>query len=344
MRKKDIKDFTLAELERAFAEIEEPPYRARQVSHWLYRKGAGSFDEMDNIPKALRYKLDKNYYISTPGVSEHLKSTDGTEKILFKLRDGHFVETVIIPAAHRRTLCLSSQVGCKFACLFCASGLRGYIRNLTPSEILNQALYVRHNLKYKMTNFVFMGMGEPLDNYENVKKAIMIMNDAKGMDVGARRITISTCGIIPGIEKLKDLGLQVNLSISLHAANNRLRSKLMPINKRYPLKRLIEICEEMRDKTGRMITLEYILIKGINDSPQDADGLAVIARRLRAKVNLISYSIIPNLNFQPPEPKEIKLFMKRLVNKGINVTLRESKGKDIEAACGQLAGRDKDEV
>ena len=334
----DIKDLTFSELENEISGLGESSYRARQIFSWLYRAGSHEFNEMGNIPKVLKDKLNKDYYVSGLEVSEHLKSADGTEKILFKLQDGRFTETVLIPAKRRKTLCLSTQVGCKFACPFCASGSNGYTRNLTSSEIVNQALYFQRDLKHKITNYVFMGMGEPLDNYENVAKSIAILNDAKGMNIGARRITLSTCGIIPGIEKLKCLGLQVNLSVSLHAGNDELRNKLMPVNKRYPLKKLIKACEDFRDKTGRMTTLEYILIRGVNDSPQDSDDLAAIAKRLRAKVNLIRYSAVPNSSFQSPEEKDRIVFMKRLVSGGVSATLRKSKGKDIQAACGQLAG------
>lgn len=339
MGKRDIKNLTLEELKKEIVDMQEPSYRARQIFFWLYQRGVPNFDEMSNIPRPLRDKLDENYYISTLGLSEHLKSTDRAEKFLFKLSDGNFIESVLIYAKNRKTICLSTQVGCKFACSFCASGLRGFIKNLTPAEITNQILFLQHNLKHKITNYVLMGMGEPLDNYENTSKAIMIMNDPEGMGIGARRITISTCGIIPGIKKLEDLELQVNLSVSLHATNNNLRDELIPINRRYPLEKLIKACEDFVDATGRMITLEYVLIKGKNDSLKDADELAKIAKKLKAKVNLVPYSTIPNLNFQSTGRRNTDIFMNRLINRGVNATLRESKGKDIQAACGQLAGR-----
>ena len=339
MGKRDIKNLTLEELKKEIVEMQEPSYRARQIFFWLYQRGVPNFDEMSNIPRPLRDKLDQNYNISTLKLSEHLKSTDRAEKFLFQLSDGNFIESVLIYAKNRKTICLSTQVGCKFACSFCASGLRGFIKNLTPAEITNQILFLQHNLKHKITNYVLMGMGEPLDNYENTSKAIMIMNDPEGMGIGARRITISTCGIIPGIRKLEDLELQVNLSVSLHATNNDLRDELIPINRRYPLEKLIKACEDFVDATGRMITLEYVLIKGKNDSLKDADELAKIAKKLKAKVNLVPYSTIPNLNFQSTGRRNTNIFMNRLINRGVNATLRESKGKDIQAACGQLAGR-----
>jgi len=339
MAERDIKDLTLEELKKTVVQMREARYRANQIFSWLYRRGGRDFAEMDNLPVTLRDKFGENYYISALELAQHLKSIDGTEKFLFKLADGNFIESVLIYAKNRKTMCLSTQVGCKFACSFCASGFIGFIRNLTPGEITNQILFLQQNLKYKITNYVLMGMGEPLDNYENVSKAIMIMNDPEGMAIGARRITISTCGIIPGMKKLQDLGLQVNLSVSLHATNNNLRDALMPINKRYPLEKLIKACEEFINAKGRMITFEYILMKDRNDSPKDADKLAVIAKKLKAKVNLVPYSAIPSLNFQSTGKRNTNMFMSRLVNKGVNATLRESKGKDIMAACGQLAGR-----
>ncbi|MFC1632257.1 23S rRNA (adenine(2503)-C(2))-methyltransferase RlmN [Candidatus Omnitrophota bacterium] len=339
MNKTDIKNLNLAELKKALADIRQLPYRAQQIFVWLYQKGADNFNQMSDIPEALKDKLRQDYVIGAIELAEHLQSSDGTEKFLFKLSKGNFIETVLIHAQRRKTVCLSTQLGCKFACSFCASGLKGFIRNLKPSEITNQILFLQHNLKRKITNYVFMGMGEPLDNYNNLVKALRIMNDAQGLGIGARRITISTCGIIPGIEKLKTLGLQVNLSVSLHAANNKLRDTLIPINKRYPLEELIKACEGFINQTGRMITLEYVLISNKNDSQQDASELAAIAGRLKAKVNLIPYSQISNLNLETSQRKIIGQFMKKLMQQGINVTLRESKGSDIQASCGQLASK-----
>ena len=339
MPSKDIKDLTLEDLEEIFADIHEAPYRTKQVYSWLYKKGAESFNQMSNIPKTLKSKLKRLFYISTVELSEHLKSVDKTEKFLLKLSDGSFIESVLISAKHRKTICLSTQVGCKFNCSFCASARIGFVRNLTPSEIINQILFLQKKLKNKITNYVFMGMGEPLDNYRNLEKAILIMNNSHGLNIGSRRITISTCGLIPGINKLKDLKLQVNLSISLHAANNKLRDELVPINRRYPLDKLILSCKRYMDKTNRIITLEYILIKNKNDSSEDVDDLAAIAKKLGAKVNLIAYREVAGLKFTSPTKEAAVLFKQRLMKKKIAATLRQSKGKDIQAACGQLAGR-----
>ncbi|MFH1848390.1 MAG: 23S rRNA (adenine(2503)-C(2))-methyltransferase RlmN [Candidatus Omnitrophota bacterium] len=335
---KDIKDLTLDELKKELAGLGEPSYRAKQIFSWLYHKGADDFDLMNNLPAPLKDKLKNKYSIGKLELTERLKSVDKTEKFLFKLADGNFIETVLIYTSDRATVCLSTQVGCKFACSFCASGLGGFTRDLAPSEITGQILFLCFGLKRKITNYVFMGMGEPLDNYDNVSRAILIMNDPKGMNIGSRRITVSTCGLVPGIRKLKDLGLQVNLSVSLHAANSELRDEVMPVNKRYPLRSLIEACESYIAEAGRMITFEYVLIRGKNDSLKDADELGAIAKRLRAKVNLIPYSAVPGLCFQPPLRKDIKAFAERISKKGARVTLRESKGGDIQAACGQLSG------
>ena len=338
MDKKDIKNFTPEELKEELEKISEPPYRAEQIFSWIYKKGACDFSAMNNLPKPLKEKLSQYYYIGAIKPLKHLKSIDQTEKFLFELADGNLIETVLIYAWQRKTLCISTQAGCKFACSFCASGINGFKRDLSVSEILSQISAIEYNLKHKMTNFVFMGMGEPLDNYENVSKAIKIMNSKKGMGIAARRITVSTSGIIPGIEKFKELGLQVNLSISLHAANNELRNRLMSVNKKYPLEELLKVCEDYMKNGGRILTFEYILIKGINDSQKDIDELVKAAKRLKAKVNLISYSPVPGFDFQAPLEKDVKIFEGKLLKRGVNVTIRDSKGKDIMAACGQLAG------
>ena len=335
----DIKDFTLKELEAGMAEMGEPAFRAAQVFGWIYQRGARSFEEFTDIPKSLRGKLAGRYSFGSIELTERRLSADGTEKFLFKLADGQFIESVLIPAGERNTVCLSTQVGCKFGCAFCASGLGGFKRDLRSSEILGQVLFLRDRLNMHLTNFVFMGMGDPLDNFENTARAILIMNSARGLGIAARRMTVSTVGIVPGIESLRNIGLQVNLSLSIHAARDELRSKLVPINKKYPLERILKACQDYRQASGRMLTLEYVLIQNVNDSPADAEGLARIAARLKAKINLISYSPVGGLEFELPSKNRVDQFRKRLEEKGANVTLRLSKGLDIQAACGQLAGR-----
>jgi len=337
MDKRCIKDFSLEELRKEISKFFMPSYRADQIFFWLYKKGVHNFSCMTNLPEDFRDTLSRFYYINALYLKKTLKSSDGTEKFLFELCDKRLIESVIIPSASRYTLCLSTQVGCKYGCVFCASGANGFKRNLSVSEIIDQILYIQHVLKYPITNIVFMGMGEPLDNYENVSRAIMIINDPKGLGLGAGRITVSTCGIVPGIHRLKDLGLKINLSLSLHAANDTLRNKVVPINKIYPLQEVISACLDFKKKIGTKITLEYVLLRGLNDSSEDSMALARIAKRLDAKVNLIPCSPAPGKSYTPPDKKKIELFRKTLLENGINVTLRNSRGLDIQAGCGQLA-------
>jgi len=339
MTKRNVKDLTLEEFKAELERLGEPGYRALQVFDWIYHKGAASFEDFSNLSRSLRAKLGEKFFLGRLELFGQLKAQDLTEKFLFKLEDGNFIETVLIPAGHRATLCLSTQVGCKFACAFCASGLKGFKRNLTAGEILDQILEVKFGLAHDLTNFVFMGMGEPLDNFENVVKAIRVMNSPEGLAIAARRMTVSTSGLVPGIERFKDLGLQVHLSLSLHAADDELRNKLMPISRKYPLEKVLRACLDYIQATGRKMTIEYVLLAGVNDSLRDADGLVAAANRLKAKVNLIPYSPIQGLGFKTPQDSVIESFRKRLADKNVGVTLRLSKGKDILAACGQLAGR-----
>jgi 23S rRNA (adenine2503-C2)-methyltransferase len=337
--KQDIRDLTLGELRAELEAMGERPFRAVQIFDWLYHQGGSHFAGFTTLPKSLREKLAQHFEIRRLELVARTEARDGTVKLLFRLKDGRFVETVLIPAGRRKTVCLSTQVGCKFACAFCASGLHGFKRNLSPSEIVGQVLDLEKALGAEITNYVFMGMGEPLDNFDNLARAIRIMNAPEGLGIAARRMTISTAGFIPGIERLKEFDLQVNLSVSLHGVTDRLRSRLMPINPRYPLEKLVAACEDYIRSGGRMITLEYILIRKVNDSLNDADGLAGIARRLRAKVNLIAYSPVAGVAFETPSDADVARFRRWLEERKVHVTLRQSKGKDILAACGQLAGR-----
>ncbi|MFH1645862.1 MAG: 23S rRNA (adenine(2503)-C(2))-methyltransferase RlmN, partial [Candidatus Omnitrophota bacterium] len=248
-------------------------------------------------------------------------------------------ETVLISSGKRKTICLSTQIGCKYKCVFCASGKKGFVRNLTVSEILSQILYFQYIRGCSLTNYVFMGMGEPLDNYDNLSKAIMIMNSPDGMGIGARRITVSTAGVVPGINRLKELGLEVSLSVSLHSAEDKLRNELMPINKKYPLSDLAKACEEFFKETGRLITIEYILLKGINDSNEALMALVDITKRLRAKVNLIGYNKVIGVDFDVPHGGDMQRVLDFLIKHKVTATIRQSKGSDIDSACGQLAYR-----
>ena len=338
--KKDIENLAFAELKAELESWGEPAYRARQVFEWVYQKGAESFAAMTDLPKGLRQRLEDEFWLGVLELTEQLRSKDGTEKFLFRLRDGQRIETVLIPSGGRRTLCLSTQVGCKFACAFCASGAGGFKRNLVPSEMLGQVRFLRHRLDVRLTNFVFMGMGEPLDNLDNLVRTVRIMNAPEGMGIAARRITISTVGIVPAIEKLENLGLQVSLSLSLHATTDELRSRLLPVNRKYPLAELIKAGAHYARATGRMITIEYILISGLNDTDADARRLASLARKLRAKINLVPYSPGCGAGFAPsPGPRQ-EAFLQTLESLGVGATVRRSKGGDIRAACGQLAGKE----
>ena len=337
MKKKDIKDFTLDELKKKFEDLGEKKFRATQLFHWVYKKGVEDFNDMFNLPVVFRKFLYNNFYLSNIELLKFVKSKDKTEKYLLRLEDGSVIETVLIFSSRGRiTECISSQVGCKYNCLFCESGKKGFTRNLTVSEILNQVLFVKKKMQSNPHNIVFMGIGEPLDNYDNVIKAICILNSKEAFNIGARKITISTCGIIPAIRKLQECNWQVELSVSLHASENKLRSYLMPVNNKYPLYDLIEVCKNYVKKTNRQITFEYILIKGINDSLNYADKLARLIGGFNFKVNLITFNPTSGSLLQSPDISQIKSFKEKLLVKKIPTTIRISKGSDISAACGQL--------
>lgn len=335
---RDIKDLTLNELEAVLIGWNESLFRAKQIFSWVYKKGAGSFEQMSDLSVNLRKRLKEDFYIYSCEVAQELKSIDGTQKLLFRLKDKNYIEGVIIPAEGRITGCISSQVGCKFACGFCASGLSGFKRNLTAGEILEQVLFLKtYAPENKLTHIVFMGTGEPFDNYDNVLKAARIINSEYAFNIGARRITLSTSGIINGIEKLAGEKLQIEISVSLHAADDKTRSGLMPINKKYPLKELIGACKDYIEKTDRQVTFEYALIKGVNSALKDAQNLNKILKGLRlCKINLIPANPIRKLKIEPPNKPDILLFRDYLLKHGVNVTLRKPRGIDIDAACGQL--------
>lgn len=333
----DIRNYTLQELENVFKDWKAPPYHARQVFSWMYQKNVYSFDAMSNISLEVRRKLKKHFSFEKSTLVKLQESLDGTKKFLFRLEDGNYIESVMIPQEGRFTACLSTQVGCKYACRFCASGLLGFKRNLSAWEIMAQILEINQNLKPdKISHLVFMGTGEPLDNFDNVLKAIRIINAKEGLNIGARRITISTAGVIPGIERLAKEGLQIELSVSLHASDDKTRNKLMPINKRYPLKDLISACRKYASTTKRQVTFEYVLIKDVNCSSRDAMNLSKLLKGWLAKVNLLIYNPIKELAFKAPDDKEVSVFKQILQKEGATVTLRKPRGQDIEGACGQL--------
>ncbi len=336
MQKKDIKNFTLNEFQEEVKNLGVEKYRATQLFDLLYKKGIEDFRNMLSLPASLRDLLQEDFYISKIELVKSAKSKDQTEKYLFKLEDGNLIESVLIFSDKRVTECISSQIGCKYNCLFCESGKKSFTRNLAVSEILNQVLFVKKKTNSHPNNIVFMGIGEPLDNYDNVVKAICILNSKDAFNIGARKITISTCGIIPAIKKLQDRNWQIELSVSLHVPENKLRSYLMPVNNMYPLPDLIEACKNYAEKTKRQITFEYILIKGVNDSLIYADKLAKLIGGFNSKVNLITFNPAPDSLLQAPGISQVKSFKNKLVARGIPTTTRISKGDDISAACGQL--------
>lgn len=324
------------ELTAICKELGHPAYRAGQVWDWLYRQRVTTWAKMTNVPAALREGLAERYELFSAKPVTQAGEHTGTRKILIELRDGECVEEVLIPARERRTVCVSSQVGCKFACAFCASGKGGWIRNLEAGEIVEELLLACEEYGDRPTNIVFMGMGEPFDNYEAVIRAIRIMNDGKGLNIGIRHITISTSGVVPGIIRLGSEGLQVELSVSLHAPNNELRNRLMPVNKRYPIEELISACARHTETTGRIVTFEYTLIRGVNDTREQAAELAGLLKTLPSRVNLIPLSPVDGYEGLPPIDGTSEIFKERLSKVGVNATYRVSKGGAIDAACGQL--------
>jgi len=392
----DIKSFARDELEARFKSWEQPAYRVGQLLEWLYTRRATSWDAMTNLPKPLREKLKENFTLRTlelvrqvtsdkwqvtgkrtmsPAchaeaserrpVTRHMShSVDTTQKFLWRLHDHSLIESVLIPAnpalygeaSDRHTLCISTQVGCAYGCKFCASGLDGWKRNLTPDEIIEQVLAVGREVtgdKWQVTgkrimspvtrhvsrvvdNIVVMGMGEPLANYENLLKALRILNAPWGGGIGARKITISTSGLAPQIRKLAAEPLQFRLAISLHGATDEVRNKIMPVNRKYPLRELVAACEQYQAQKGRMLTFEYILIAGVNDSVEQTQPLAALAKKLFAKVNLIPYNRVEDLPWERPADEVCETFLSALKKQKVTATLRREKGGDIDAACGQL--------
>jgi 23S rRNA (adenine2503-C2)-methyltransferase len=338
-----IKSLSLDELNAHFATHDEPSYRAKQVSDWLYQKRVASFDEMTDLPAATRRRLSEEFAFVRPEMVRVLGSKDTTLKYLFRLWDGSLIESVLIPASpalygqtsDRRTICVSTQVGCAYGCKFCASGLEGFSRNLDASEIIEQLLMVEKESGEKIDNVVFMGMGEPLANLTNVLRAIRIINAPWGLEIGARHITISTSGLAPQIRKLAREQTQFRLAISLHGATDEVRNRIMPVNRKYNLAALLAACDDYVAQKKRLM-FEYILIAGVNDSAEQAHQLAKHARRLAAKVNLIPYNTVEGLEWSRPSRARQEEFLRTLRSHAVVATLRREKGHDIDAACGQL--------
>jgi 23S rRNA (adenine2503-C2)-methyltransferase len=341
--KQDIKSLNREELGQCLRDLDEPAYRADQVLQWVYEKQAESFDQMSNLPAALRQKLAASFELNAVHALKTRNATDTTEKFLLQLRDHSLIETVLIPAtpglttsSDRHTVCVSTQVGCAYGCKFCASGLDGVKRNLTAAEIVDQVLQVQKLSGEKVNNIVVMGMGEPLANYNNLMRALKIINAPWGLGIGARKITVSTVGLVPRIKQLADEPMQIRLAVSLHGATDEVREKIMPVNKRHPLKELLAACDYYVNTKNRMMTFEYILIDGVNDSLEQAHKLGAIAKRLHAKVNLIPYNPVEGLLWKRPDRDRCKMFQHTLQSHGVTGTLRIEKGTDINAACGQL--------
>jgi len=333
----DIRNLSLEELVQYVRSVDENPYRATQVFEWLYKRGAGRFEAMENLPLGLRERLKKNWALSNPVVVSQAVSHDGTIKFLFELNDKERVETVLIPAASRKTVCVSTQAGCKFGCRFCASGIGGWRRDLSCAEILGQILHVKNITPGGLlSHIVFMGTGEPLDNYDNLLKVIRILNAPQGLHIAARRITISTCGLIPKIKQLAQEGLQLELAISLHGSNQETRTVLMPVNKKYPLDDLVRACRDYIRATKRQITFEYILIKDLTCTPRAAAELGQLLKGMLCKVNLIPYNKVEEFLYEPPSRRDIMTFQERLKALGVHATVRMPRGRDVAAACGQL--------
>ena len=336
----NVKDLSKEQFTSYLREHNQPSYRAAQVWQWLYQKHAVSFDEMSNLSAELRAQLEREFSISRLHVARQSESRDGTTKFLFELADGETIESVLIPEKDRLTLCVSTQAGCGFGCAFCATALMGLKRNLRASEIVDQVLEASRALEgeRRITHIVLMGMGEPLANYEQTLIALEVLTNATwGIGISPRRITLSTVGLVPQIKKLME-ETRVNLAISLHAATDELRGKLMPVNRKYSLRQLMDCCRALPIPRRKRITFEYVLLRGINDSAEDAQQLCQLLQGIRCKVNVIPFNPHPGSGFEPPVPSAIARFGEILQDHGLQVNVRRPRGDDIQAACGQLQG------
>ena len=330
----DIKSMTQQELVRFLKELGEPAFRAKQVFTWLHR-GVTSFEDMTNLSKPLREKLAERCFITAPTVARKQESRlDGTIKYLWELSDGNCIETVLMQYHHGNTVCISSQVGCRMGCAFCASTIAGKVRDLRPSEMLDQVLFTQLDSGREVSNIVLMGIGEPLDNMENVLRFLELVNHPDGMNIGMRHISLSTCGVVPGIDALAEKELQLTLSVSLHAPDSETRSRIMPVNRAYDVELLFDACHRYFQRTGRRISFEYAMIDGVNDNDWQADLIAKKLRGMPGHVNLIPLNDVVESPYKPS--RRIAAFQKRLESHGITATVRRSLGGDIDASCGQL--------
>ncbi|MBE6769514.1 MAG: 23S rRNA (adenine(2503)-C(2))-methyltransferase RlmN [Ruminococcaceae bacterium] len=336
MDKVDIKSLYLEELEALLKEMGEPKFRAAQIFKWLH-SGATTFEEMTNLSKALRIKLSEKCYIANVEIVRRLESKlDGTVKYLYRLFDGQLIESVLMKYNHGYTVCISTQVGCRMGCSFCASGINGLARNLTASEMIAQLLFPQRDNDIRVSNVVMMGMGEPLDNFDNSVRFLKLVSDEKGMNIGLRHISLSTSGVVSGILKLAEYKFPITLSISLHAPSDEIRDKIMRVNKKWNVEALLDACKKYQSATGRRISFEYALMHGINDTEECAEMLAKKLKGIMCHVNLIPANPVAETQFKKPDKKQIMFFCELLNKKGLNSTIRRTLGADIEASCGQL--------
>ena len=340
MEKKDIRSYTFEELKTEMEQIGEKAFRSTQIYSWLHEKLADSFDEMTNLSKTLREKLNTEYEIRmVTMVERQVSEKDGTNKFLFELYDGHVIESVLMKYKHGNSVCISSQAGCRMGCRFCASALDGLARNLTPSEMLGQIYQIQKLSGERVSNVVVMGTGEPLDNYDNFVTFIHMLSDEHGLNISQRNITVSTCGIVPNMRRLAEENLQITLALSLHGSNQEKRKRLMPVANKYELSEVLSACDYYFEKTGRRITFEYSLVQGINDQEEDAKELIGILGPRNCHLNLIPVNPIKERDFKKPTRQNAEKFKNKLEKSGINVTIRREMGSDIDGACGQLIRR-----
>ncbi|MFV0465107.1 MAG: 23S rRNA (adenine(2503)-C(2))-methyltransferase RlmN [Lachnospiraceae bacterium] len=333
----DIKSMTLPQLTAFISGVDEKAFRAKQLYQWMHQKLAADFDEMSNLPTALRTKLkEKTEYTALELIEKQVSKEDGTRKYLFRLEDGQVIESVLMKYKHGNSICISSQAGCRMGCTFCASALNGLQRNLRPSEMLDQIYRIQRDSGERISNIVVMGTGEPLDNYDNLIRFLSLISDENGLNISQRHITVSTCGIVPRIYDLAKENLQITLALSLHAPTQAKRQELLPIAKSYGLDELMESVKYYFEQTGRRITIEYSLVKGKNDTSEDAAQLSALLKNMNCHVNLIPVNPIKEREYVQPDQHLILAFKNKLEKNGINVTIRREMGRDIEGACGQL--------
>ena len=340
MEKRCITSFTIEQLTALMKELGQPGFRAKQIFHWVHQKQAAEFSQMTDQPKALIARLEQDFYIAQHKVRRCQRSKDGTVKYLFELADGNCIETVLLRYNYGNTVCVSTQVGCRMGCRFCASTQGGRVRNLEAGEIAAEIYGVMRDTGERVSHVVLMGIGEPLDNFDNVMDFLEIVSCADGINIGMRNFSLSTCGLVPMIDKLAEKKLQLTLSVSLHAPENTMRSSMMPVNNAYPVEQLIAACRRYQQTTGRRISFEYSMVRGVNDSDQTAAMLAKLIRGMGAHVNLIPINPVDGSPYSASDDANVRRFQQRLMDLGVNATVRRRLGQDISAACGQLRRED----